>query len=195
MRSTGCRSRWRCSSAAIGAVSVFYAVYIQKRELKCACVGGSSRVPLGFVSLTENLFMVGMALWMLLRPMYLRDDHENRFSAAQPRVAAGRGLAVPTLAQDHSAHEATMPEPAADPGASRRRRQPHSLSRAPARHRADANRRADEPRAAGPFRRWTTQRSAIEMAHGATHAAHRTMRDAGPVEGSGTARLPHGRRR
>ena len=49
---------------SIGAVSVFYAVYIQKRELKCACVGGSSNVPLGFVSLTENLFMVAMALWM-----------------------------------------------------------------------------------------------------------------------------------
>ena len=51
----------------IGAVSVFKAVYIDKRELKCACVGGSSRVPLGFVSLTENLFMIGMALWMLAR--------------------------------------------------------------------------------------------------------------------------------
>jgi hypothetical protein len=51
----------------IGAVSVFYAVYVQKRELKCACVGGSSRVPLGFVSLSENLFMIGMALWMLSR--------------------------------------------------------------------------------------------------------------------------------
>jgi len=49
----------------IGAVSVFYAVYVEKRELKCACVGGSSKVPLGFVSLTENLAMVGMAVWML----------------------------------------------------------------------------------------------------------------------------------
>ena len=49
----------------IGGTSVFYAVYVQKRELKCACVGGSSKVPLGFVSLSENLFMVGMALWML----------------------------------------------------------------------------------------------------------------------------------
>ncbi len=49
----------------IGAVSVFKAVYIDKRELKCACVGGSSNVPLGFVSLTENLMMIGMALWML----------------------------------------------------------------------------------------------------------------------------------
>ncbi len=52
----------------IGAVSVFYAVYIQKREIKCACVGGSSNVPLGFVSLSENLAMIGMGLWMLLRP-------------------------------------------------------------------------------------------------------------------------------
>ncbi len=50
----------------IGAVSVFKAVYIDKRELKCACVGGSSNVPLGFVSLTENLMMVAMAIWMLV---------------------------------------------------------------------------------------------------------------------------------
>lgn len=49
----------------IGAVSVFKAVYVDRRELKCACVGGNSNVPLGFVSLTENLMMVAMALWML----------------------------------------------------------------------------------------------------------------------------------
>ena len=48
----------------IGAVSVFKAVYIDRRELKCACVGGASNVPLGFVSLTENLMMITMALWM-----------------------------------------------------------------------------------------------------------------------------------
>lgn len=52
----------------IGGISVFYAVYVQRRELKCACVGGSGRVPLGFVSLTENVVMVGMALWMLFMP-------------------------------------------------------------------------------------------------------------------------------
>ncbi|HVR91825.1 MAG TPA: glutaredoxin [Novosphingobium sp.] len=54
---------------SIGAVSVIYAVYVQKRDIKCACVGGSSRVPLGFVSLTENLAMLAMAGWMLARPM------------------------------------------------------------------------------------------------------------------------------
>lgn len=51
----------------IGAASVFYAVYVQKRELKCACVGGNSNVPLGFVSFTENLMMVTMALWMIIK--------------------------------------------------------------------------------------------------------------------------------
>ncbi len=50
--------------ASIGAISVIKAVYIDKRELKCACLG-DSRVPLGFVSLLENLMMVGMAIWML----------------------------------------------------------------------------------------------------------------------------------
>tara|TARA_R110002110_G_scaffold95455_1_gene246783 strand:- start:363771 stop:364535 length:765 start_codon:yes stop_codon:yes gene_type:complete len=50
----------------VGAASVFKAVYIDKRKLKCACVGGSSNVPLGFVSLTENLMMIAMAVWMTL---------------------------------------------------------------------------------------------------------------------------------
>jgi glutaredoxin len=49
----------------VGAVSVFKAVYVDKRELKCACVGGDSNVPLGFVSLVENVMMVAMAIWML----------------------------------------------------------------------------------------------------------------------------------
>ena len=49
----------------IGAVSVIKAVYVDKRELKCACVGGDSNVPLGFLSLTENLMMFAMAIWML----------------------------------------------------------------------------------------------------------------------------------
>jgi len=50
----------------IGAVSVVKAVYVEKRDIKCACVGGDSNVPLGFLSLTENLMMAGMALWMIL---------------------------------------------------------------------------------------------------------------------------------
>ncbi|HEV2078856.1 MAG TPA: glutaredoxin [Allosphingosinicella sp.] len=57
----------------IGAVSVFKAVYVDKRELKCACVGGSSNVPLGFVSLTENLMMIAMAVWMGLAALGVAD--------------------------------------------------------------------------------------------------------------------------
>lgn len=52
---------------AVGAVSVIKAVYIDQRELSCACVGGDSDVPLGAVSLTENLMMAGMGAWMTWR--------------------------------------------------------------------------------------------------------------------------------
>ena len=51
----------------VGAVSVIKAVYVDRRKLKCACVGGSSNVPLGFVSLTENVMMLGMGVWMLFK--------------------------------------------------------------------------------------------------------------------------------
>ncbi len=59
----------------VGAISVFKAVYIDRRELKCACVGGSSNVPLGFVSLTENLMMIAMALWMAASAMGYAGGH------------------------------------------------------------------------------------------------------------------------
>ena len=67
---TGMILTWASAPAAlfiatIGAVSVFKAVYIDRRTLKCACVGGNSNVPLGFVSLTENLMMIAMAVVML----------------------------------------------------------------------------------------------------------------------------------
>jgi glutaredoxin len=69
---TGMLLTWLAAPAAlfiasVGAWSVFKAVYLDKRELKCACVGGGSNVPLGFVSLTENLMMMGMAVVMLVR--------------------------------------------------------------------------------------------------------------------------------
>ena len=69
---TGMLLTWLAAPAAlfvatVGAISVFKAVYLDKRELKCACVGGGSNVPLGFVSLTENLMMMGMAIVMLVQ--------------------------------------------------------------------------------------------------------------------------------
>jgi hypothetical protein len=51
---------------AVGTISVFKAVYIDKRELKCACVGGNSSVPLGFVSMTESLMMLMLGVWMAI---------------------------------------------------------------------------------------------------------------------------------
>ncbi len=59
----------------IGAVSVIKAVHVDKRELKCACVGGDSNVPLGSLSLTENVMMVAMALWMVVAPAVLSIAH------------------------------------------------------------------------------------------------------------------------
>lgn len=68
---SGIAAPWIASIAlfigSIGACSVVKAVYVDKRELQCACVGGDSNVPLGFISLTENLMMVSVAMWMLLR--------------------------------------------------------------------------------------------------------------------------------
>ena len=50
-----------------GGISVIKAVYIDKLALNCACVGGNSNVPLGFISLTENIMMVAMAVWMMVK--------------------------------------------------------------------------------------------------------------------------------
>ena len=49
----------------IGMISVYKAVYIEKRDLKCACVGGNSNVPLGAISMLENIIMFAMGAWMI----------------------------------------------------------------------------------------------------------------------------------
>lgn len=43
-----------------GGISVFKAVYLDKLDLNCACVGGDSRTPLGIVSFAENAIMAIM---------------------------------------------------------------------------------------------------------------------------------------
>lgn len=55
---------------SIGGVSVIKAVYIEKRDIKCACVGGDSNVPLGAISLTENVMMFGMGCWMIFSSVF-----------------------------------------------------------------------------------------------------------------------------
>ncbi len=52
---------------AVGAFSVIKAVYVEKRDVNCACVGGGSSVPLGSISLTENLMMIAMSVWMMVK--------------------------------------------------------------------------------------------------------------------------------
>lgn len=50
----------------VGAGSVIKAVYINKRTLECACTGGGDGVPLGALSLTENLLMILLSVWMII---------------------------------------------------------------------------------------------------------------------------------
>ena len=92
----------------IGAVSVFKAVYLEKRELKCACVGGDSNVPLGFLSLTENLMMIVMAIWMAVAALGLAgaETHAMPASTAHTSVSAPDEVA-PTVAYK-AAHDAMM---------------------------------------------------------------------------------------
>jgi glutaredoxin len=80
----------------VGAASVVKAVYVDRRELRCACVGGASNVPLGPVSLLENLLMVGMALWMgwsALAPTPARSvsSATSAYQVANERMHAGMG--------------------------------------------------------------------------------------------------------
>ncbi len=63
---------WLAAPAAlfvgtVGAISVIKAVYIEKRDVNCACVGGGSSVPLGLISLTENVMMMVMSVWMMVK--------------------------------------------------------------------------------------------------------------------------------
>lgn len=51
---------------AIGAISVFKAIYIDKRD-----VGGGSKVPLDFISLTVDLMMIATVLWMPAKALLL----------------------------------------------------------------------------------------------------------------------------
>lgn len=49
-----------------GGLSVVRAVWIEKRDLDCACIGGNNRTPLGALSLLENGAMAAMGVAMFL---------------------------------------------------------------------------------------------------------------------------------
>ncbi len=48
-----------------GGISIFKAVYVDKKDLNCGCVGGNSNVPLGLVSFIENGVMAVMGFYIL----------------------------------------------------------------------------------------------------------------------------------
>jgi glutaredoxin len=95
---------------SIGAVSVAKAVYFDKRELKCACVGGSSNVPLGFVSLTENLMMIAMATWMALGAAGMAPVgvHGHPSAHEAHRAAAANPQEPPSTTEYRAAHQRMM---------------------------------------------------------------------------------------
>ena len=61
------RWHWSLLIGEIGAVLVVKAIYVDRPELRCACMGGGSNVPLGAISLTETVIVVAMALWMMAK--------------------------------------------------------------------------------------------------------------------------------
>lgn len=48
-----------------GAVSVLKAVYVDRKSLHCACLGGNSKTPLGLISLLENTMMAVMGAMLI----------------------------------------------------------------------------------------------------------------------------------
>lgn len=92
---------------SVGAFSVFKAVYIDKRELKCACVGGGSGVPLGFISLTENLAMVAMAIWMASKALVGRQRRSSLQIVVlrRSRTASGGSKRAVLKSTRHQLHQ------------------------------------------------------------------------------------------
>jgi len=54
---------------AVGGFSVFKAVYLDKKDLNCSCVGGNTDVPLGAVSFSENAIMALMGIFLLAQTL------------------------------------------------------------------------------------------------------------------------------
>jgi glutaredoxin len=66
-----------------GGISVFKAVYIDKLDLNCACVGGGSRTPLGVVSFAENAIMAIMG-GVLLFNTFTQEAETAKIKEAEP---------------------------------------------------------------------------------------------------------------
>jgi len=72
----------------------FKAVQIDKRQVKCACVGGAIIVPLGIVPLTEHQMMVAMVIRMPIRMLWpgdmrLCDERQPSWPVPTTTLAGG----------------------------------------------------------------------------------------------------------
>lgn len=63
-----------------GGISVFKAVYIDKLELNCACIGGNSKAPLGIVSFMENAIMTIMGASLIFSNLSLSLNQQQSLS-------------------------------------------------------------------------------------------------------------------
>ena len=68
-----------------GGISVFKAVYIDKLDLNCACVGGDSRTPLGIISFAENAIMAIMG-GVLLFSTVTGEAESAKIKEAEPNA-------------------------------------------------------------------------------------------------------------
>ena len=57
-----------------GGASVIKAVYFEKQNLTCACIGGNSKAPLGAVSFVENAMMAVMGAVLIGMAVMPVDD-------------------------------------------------------------------------------------------------------------------------
>ncbi|MBE9043482.1 glutaredoxin family protein [Pleurocapsales cyanobacterium LEGE 10410] len=69
-----------------GGISVFKAVYIDKLDLNCACVGGGSRTPLGVVSFAENAIMAVMGAVLIFSTVTVETESAKIIEAESTAV-------------------------------------------------------------------------------------------------------------
>jgi len=76
-----------------GGISVIKAVYIDKKDLNCACVGGNFKAPLGAISFTENAMMVVMGAFLIamtvlpqnIAPQAIRGNSQPELTSVSSR--------------------------------------------------------------------------------------------------------------
>lgn len=70
-----------------GGASVVKAVYIDKKDLNCACIGGNSKAPLGIVSFAENAMMVVMGAVLIGMAVMPQESSPQAVGLGEPAIA------------------------------------------------------------------------------------------------------------